>query len=49
MVFSDFKESIKAYDLDNLIIKDYFSYLTFLSPLLKFLLNLRKFSKSSLS
>jgi len=52
MVFSDFKESIKACDLDNLMIKDYFSCLTILSSLLeflKFLLRLRKFSRSSVS
>jgi hypothetical protein len=49
MVFSDFKESIKTCDSDSLIIKDYFSGLTFLSALLDFLLNLRKFSRSSLS
>jgi hypothetical protein len=45
MVFSDFKESIKAYDSDSLMIKDSFSCLTFLSFLLEFLeilLNLRK-------
>jgi hypothetical protein len=48
MIFLDFKEPIKACDLDNLIIKDSFSYLTFLSSLLNFLLNLKKFSRSSL-
>jgi hypothetical protein len=45
MVFSDFKESIKSCDSDSLMIKDYFSYLTFLSSLLEFLeilLNLKK-------
>jgi hypothetical protein len=36
-VFSYFKESIKACDSDNLMIKDYFSCLTFLSYLLEFL------------
>jgi hypothetical protein len=52
MVFSDFKESIKAFDLDNLMINDSFSCLTFLSYLLEFLeilLSLRKFSRSSFS
>jgi hypothetical protein len=52
MVFSDFKESIKACDSDNLMIKDYFSCLTFLSSLFEFLeilLSLRKFLKSSSS
>jgi hypothetical protein len=52
MVFSDIKESIKACDSDNWMIKDYFSCLTFLSYLLKFLeflLNLRKSSNSTLS
>jgi hypothetical protein len=52
MVFSDLKESINACDSDNLMIKDSFSYLNFLSFLLEFLeilLNLRKFSRSSLS
>jgi len=52
MVFLDFKESIKACDSDNLMIKYSFSCLTFLSSLLEFLknlLSLRKFSKSSLS
>jgi len=53
MVFSDFKEVIKACDSENLIIKDFFfSCLTILSYLLEFfeiLLNLRKFSMSSLS
>jgi hypothetical protein len=51
MVFSDFKESIKAFDSDNLMIKDYFSSSTFLSSVLEFLeflLNLRKSSRSSL-
>jgi len=51
MVFSDFKESIKVCDSNSLMIKDYFSCLTFLSSLLKFLeilLNLRKSSRSSL-
>jgi len=51
MVFSYFKESIKACDSDNLMIKYSFSCLTFLSSLLKFLeilLSLRKFSRSSL-
>jgi len=37
MVFSDFKESIKACDSDNLMIGDYFSCLTFLNTLLEFL------------
>jgi hypothetical protein len=36
-VFSDFKESIKPCDSDNLMIKDSFSCLTFLSYLLEFL------------
>jgi hypothetical protein len=52
IVFSYFKEPIKACDSDNLMIKDYFSYLIFLSSLLEFfeiLLNLRKSSRSSLS
>jgi hypothetical protein len=52
MVFSDFKELIKACNSDNLMIKDFFSCLTFSSSLLEFLeflLNLRKSSKSSLS
>jgi hypothetical protein len=52
MVFLDFKESIKACDLDNLMIKDYFSCLTFLSTLLnffEFLLNFKKSLKSTLS
>jgi hypothetical protein len=50
MVFSNFKESIKACDSYNLMIKNSFSCLTFLSSLLEFLdylLNLRKSSKSS--
>jgi hypothetical protein len=52
MVFSYFKESIKACDSDSLMIKESFSCLTFLSSLLEFfeiLLNLRKFVRSSLS
>jgi hypothetical protein len=55
MVFPDFKDSIKACDSDNLMIKDSFSCLTFLRSLLEFLefleflLNLRKSSKRSLS
>jgi hypothetical protein len=52
MVFSDFKESIKACDSNNLMINDSFSYLALLSSLLKFLeflFSLRKFSRSSLS
>jgi hypothetical protein len=51
MVFLDFKESIKAYS-SNLMMKDFFSCLTFLSYLLEFLeilLSLRKFSRRSLS
>jgi len=45
MVFSDFKESIKACDSDNLMIKNYFSCLTFVG----IFLNLRKSLRSSLS
>jgi hypothetical protein len=51
MVFSYFKESIKACDSDSLMIKDSFFCLTFLNFLLEFLeilLNLRKSSRSSL-
>jgi len=52
MVFSYFKESIKACGSDNCLINYSFSCLIFLSSfleILEFLLNFRKSSKSSLS
>jgi hypothetical protein len=46
IVFLDLKESIKACDSNSLMIKDAFSYLTFLSSLLEFLEILLNFKKN---